>query len=340
MLSAVFQFGAASVVVVGAGIFLTRSADRISEKTGLGRALVGSLLLAGATSLPEFTVIVHSVRLNTPNLGVGDLLGASLLNLLILAILDLVLFRSRSVFSNEFRDQAASAVLTITLAALVGVGILSRFPTSILNVGLFSWILLGAYLFGMRLIHSRKEKDASQPSGDKKGLLRSLLIFGTSTLAILLAAPHLVEAAKTIAEVSGLGETFIGTTLLGISTALPEMVATIAAFRIGAPELALANIFGSNAFNMTLLFPLDLLLEEPLFKAVSQAHGLTALCLIVVTSLAVLSQLTPSRKKRRIELPASAFIILAVLGFLYLLYSSEASAAGDLGFVLFIGNSG
>src|SRR5437588_12177569 len=79
-------------VVVVAGILLGRSADQISNRTGLGEMWTGWVLLAAATSLPEFVTDVSAVRLHTPNLGAGDLFGSSLTNMAILAVLALISF--------------------------------------------------------------------------------------------------------------------------------------------------------------------------------------------------------------------------------------------------------
>ena len=83
------QFIVCAGIIILAGTFLTRYADAIAEITKLGRLVVGSVLLAGATSLPELTVDISAVRLGLADLAVGDLLGSSLMNLLILALLDL-----------------------------------------------------------------------------------------------------------------------------------------------------------------------------------------------------------------------------------------------------------
>ena len=77
-----------------------------------------------------------------------------------------------------------------------------------------------------------------------------------AALLIFLAAPYLAQAAAQIAAETGLGDTFVGTTLVALATSLPELVATIAAMRMGSLDLAIGNIFGSNAFNMLLLVPL------------------------------------------------------------------------------------
>src|SRR3990172_4349029 len=85
----VLQFLGAALAIVVAGTFLTRYADAIGERTRLCRTLAGMMLLATATSLPELAVDCNLARMGLPNLALGDLLGSSLFNLLILAILDL-----------------------------------------------------------------------------------------------------------------------------------------------------------------------------------------------------------------------------------------------------------
>ena len=89
MLLISLEFAILAGIVVAAGIVLAHFADRIADITRLGHLLVGSVLLAGATSLPELTVDITAIRLNMPDLAAGDLLGSSLMNLLILAVCDL-----------------------------------------------------------------------------------------------------------------------------------------------------------------------------------------------------------------------------------------------------------
>ncbi len=95
MAVATLQFVLSAAVIVAAGVALTRFGDAIADLTGLGRLIVGSILLAGATSLPELTVDISAVRFGLPDLAVGDLMGSSLFNLLILAVADLA-HRSRA----------------------------------------------------------------------------------------------------------------------------------------------------------------------------------------------------------------------------------------------------
>ena len=154
MAFAIIQFVLSALIIIVAGFLLTKFADMISEATGWGRLFVGGLLLAGATSLPELMVDLKSIQLDLPDLAVGDLLGSSLFNLLILAALDFIYPSTfwRTTFSPKYFHHSLAAVLTIILTGIAGVGIASRLDISFFGVSLFSWVIVLVYLFGLRLI--------------------------------------------------------------------------------------------------------------------------------------------------------------------------------------------
>jgi cation:H+ antiporter len=65
-----------------------------------------------------------------------------------------------------------------------------------------------------------------------------------------------------LAQQTGLGHAFLGATLLALATSLPEVSTTTAAARHGRYSMAMSNVFGSNAFDVSLLFLADLLYRE------------------------------------------------------------------------------
>lgn len=330
----IFQFVLSALIIIVAGSFLTKYADQISAATGWGRMFVGGLLLAGATSLPELMVDLKSIQLDLPDLAVGDLLGSSLFNLFILAVLDFTYpsaFRL-TAFSPKYLHHSLAAVLTIILTAIVGIGIASRIEISYLGVSLFSWAVVIVYLYGLRLIFLENffnnsllaipsESEQTSPITPKYWpIITAFSGYFTSAFVILLAAPYLVESADEIAKHSGLGHTFVGTTLVALATSLPELVSTLAAFRIGAPDLALGNIFGSNAFNMILFVPLDFMYPKVLFSSVRSIHAVTALSVIAATSIAVMGQLYRKKERSRFAEPSSETVVVVIVLFLFLLY--------------------
>jgi cation:H+ antiporter len=199
-----------------------------------------------------------------------------------------------------------------------------------MGVSLFAWAVLLVYIYGLRLIYLEGNDPSvkSIVSEERrpfdmtkfKSLTLPLLGYSISAFVILAAAPYLVHAADQLAKQSGMGHTFIGTTLVAMATSLPELVATLAAFRLGSPDLALGNIFGSNAFNMILIIPLDFMYPKALFSNVRSLHAVTALSIVVATGVAVMGQLYRKKERSRITEPSSEIVVVVILLFLFLLF--------------------
>jgi len=127
--------------------------------------------------------------------------------------------------------------------------------------------------------------------------------------------------AGQIAEQSGVSTTFIGTALLGIATSLPELVTAIAAVRLGAFDLAVGNLFGSNAFNMAAFFFVDIAYQGgPIFNVITDAHAMTAFWGILLMSAALMGIIYRVEKRYMLIEPDSFAIILGYCIGLWLLF--------------------
>jgi cation:H+ antiporter len=335
MTIAIVEFAIAALVIIIAGTFLSNFADQIAERTGFGRLLIGSILLAGATSLPELTVDISAVRNGMADLALGDLMGSSLFNLLILAILDLSSHSKGRMLSRQAARHALSGNVSAALTAIVAVGLLTQ-PIlaggEILGISYGLWLVALGYVFGVRLVYcdqqaSRVEAAATGGATDHVvpgSWQRPALGFITAAAVIVIVGPYLAHAAGQIADASGLGKTFVGTTLVALSTSLPELVTSLAALRMGAHDLAIGNVLGSNAFNMMLLVPLDLAHKGPILADVSKGHAVTCLAAIVATLVVVLGQLYQVERRRRFVEPDAYLVIVVVFGSLWLIYQMGA----------------
>lgn len=138
---------------------------------------------------------------------------------------------------------------------------------------------------------------------------------------LLVAAPFLAGSANAIAEQSGISTTFIGTSLVGITTSLPELVTAIAAIRLGAFDLAVGNLFGSNVFNMAAFFFVDIAYRSgPLFNAVSDTHAMMGLWSILLMSIGLMGIIYRVEKRYMLIKPDSFLIILGYCPGLWLLF--------------------
>jgi cation:H+ antiporter len=328
MTADIVQFLIAAIVIVAAGAALTQFGEIIATRTKLGGLLVGTILIAGATSLPELGVNVSAVSRGDADLAVGDLVGSSLMNLLILAVLDLTRYSKGRMLSSASAKQALGATSSIALTAIVAIFIMLSGQIGdfeIWRAGPGVIVLLVGYLLCLRLIHRGRQTSATESEKEHAlwpPMLRKLDLKGASIgyaicgAVILAAAPLLSRAAGNLAQQTGLGGTFFGSTFVALSTSLPEVVTTFTAVRIRALDMAMGNILGSNCFNMALLVPLDLVFAGSLLAAVTPSHAYTALCVIVVTAVVLLSQLYPvERKKPILEPDAWLAITLIVASF-------------------------
>jgi cation:H+ antiporter len=322
-------FASAGVAVVFAGSLLARSADAIAEHTGIGRVWVGAVLLAAATSLPELAVDVSAVRMGAADLAAGDLFGSSMANMLVLAVLDLAFPRKRLLRQATF-DHALSASLAIALNAGAALLVLVRLDASVLGVSSGSVVLAAAYLAGTRAVYRHVRRNgatgSAKPATSPPALRVAILRFFAGTGIVLVGGPALAWSARGLAEVSGLGTTFVGTWFVGLTTSLPELVSSLAAVRMGAFDLAVGNLFGSNAFNMLIFVALDL--AEPrqaIFTLVEPAHALTGLFAVVLMSLGVAAIVYRAERRFAMLEPDSLLIIAVYLLALAVLYTRTAA---------------
>lgn len=312
-------FLASGAAIVLAGTSLARSADAIAEASGLGRVWIGSVLLAGATSLPELATDVAAVRMGASDLAVGDLFGSSLANMLILALVDLIPPR-RGVLQRAALDHALAAALAISLNALAAVLVFTRPEVVILGVAPGSVLIALVYVAGMRAVYRHSVRDGAAPAPVRQSIRRPLRGFALAALFVLAAAPAFAWSARGIAEISGLGNTFVGTALVGLATSLPEVVTCLAAVRMGSFDLAVGNLFGSNAINMAILLPLDLAQPGSLFAALDPGHALSGLFAVVLMSLGLAAIVYRARRRFAMLEPDSALIAVAYFAALWLLY--------------------
>jgi cation:H+ antiporter len=326
MLTAGGMFLLSAVVILIAGTKLSHYADQIAEHSGLGRLWIGVVLLAGATSLPEVFTAVSAVLLDEPNIAVGNLVGAGLSNMLTLALIDMV-YRQKRIWQQAALEHALIAALAIILTGLAGLLIVIRQPLPLWHIGLGTLAIAVIYVFGMRVVFRQEDmrRRAQQlerlvaaeaasvnslvPTG---ALKRALMGFSLAALCILVAAPVLAEAAKELAEATSISTTFIGTSLVAVTTTLPELVTTFAAVRLGAYDLAVGNLFGSNAFNMAVLLPADLAYQKgPLLAAVEPTHAVTAFVSILLMSVGLMGIIYRAERRFMLIEPDSLLMIVS-----------------------------
>ncbi len=299
----------------------------IAVRTGLGGMFVGVLLLAGATSLPEVLTTISALSQGVPNLAAGNLLGSNLFNMFLLALLDLM-HRKDRILRKAALKHALTGSLAVFIIGLAVFFIMADIPLQIGWVGADSIMIILVYFFSMRLIQSNQLHGTSRPSekmdipAGTPALWKGLAGFGLAALGLVIVTPWMVRSSAEIAEITGLGTTFVGTTLVAVVTSLPELVTTMAAVKLGADDMAIGNLFGSNLFNMFALGLTDFFyLQGRFLGIIDPAFLLVGMLGLLMTCLGLIGNL--ARLERRVlfvELDALALLIM-YFGGLWQLYS-------------------
>ena len=325
MFGLILQFLALSLVIVAAGTWLARSAGQLSEVTRLGHSFGGLVLLAGATSLPELSVGWSAVHLGADDLAVGGLIGSSLFNLLILAVLDLLTRTRGQMLSRTAAAHTISAIASILLTAIILVFLQLKTGWVWWGIGPGSVIVVLGYLFTLRLVYFDQQWALSESEAEPTPKARDWRPITAAYIAgaaiVFFVAPLVTSTAEHLAEQSGLGHTFFGTAFLSAVTSLPEAVTTLAAIRMGQTDLAVGNIFGSNAFNMVLIGVIDAASPTPLLTVAAPAHSITATAAILVTAVTSLGLLYRAERRWWIIEPDALLVIFLVLASLAVVYA-------------------
>lgn len=145
--------------------------------------------------------------------------------------------------------------------------------------------------------------------------------YGINAMIVIIAAIFLPKIGEGIAETTGLGQTFVGTILIAISTTLPELTVSISAVKMGAIDLAIGTLFGSNIFNIFILAVDDMLfVKGPILSFVNTNHIISALSAILMTAIAIIGLTYRAEKKTLLLAWDSIGILLVYVINLMLLY--------------------
>lgn len=289
-----FLFIIAAIFTVLAAIKLSTYADVLSEKTSLGGMLIGTIFLAGATSLPEVTTSLTAIGLNNPDLAVGNVLGSNLFNLLIIASFDLY-FRKKQIFKGASQSNLYTVYLGMFLTFVIFLSLTIKLPYSVFGIGLDSILLLAIYVIGMFAL-SKKAKEGEEDEGEVPqnssaiSLKRAIIGFSIAAIVILMTGSLLAITGDQIAVITGLGSSFVGSFLIAATTSLPEAVAVLVAIQLRNYNLAIGSVLGSNLFNILILIGADAFYRPaPIISAVSSVHSITAVATFILSVIVVYS---------------------------------------------------
>lgn len=239
------------VVLLAGGWLLVKAAARLSLAFGISPLIVGATVVALGTSSPELSVSMAAALEGSGGLAVGNVLGSNITNiLLVLGIAALI--RPMDVHPSLLRwEMPALAVVTIAVIVAGLTGMVGHLVGAALFAGLIVFVALSLLRHREREVpHGGEELTRASEPLSRWGITREVLLLLAGIGALALGSELTVHGASGIAERVGLSEVAIGLSIVAIGTSLPEIVTTAVAAYHGEREIAVANVVGSNIFNL------------------------------------------------------------------------------------------
>lgn len=241
------------------GTRATRSADVIAEKKGWARAFMGVVFISMITSFPElFTGISAGAIVKSPDIAVGQIVGSCIFNLLIIAVAELV-FRKNKMYQLTGKLNVLPLGFSLIIINLLTILLTIRFKFNFFHVGLSSIIIFFLYLVFMNIIFKERKAEHEEEERYKdKSLAKEIAYFIVSAVIIIAVGIYLPVVGKELAQIMNWSDSFVGVIFLALVTSFPELVVSFATAKIGAIDMLVGNIAGSNLFNIAIIFIIDI----------------------------------------------------------------------------------
>jgi len=274
----ILQYLLLAFIVIYATSRLSYYVDELDKKTHISGAIIGGVLLATITSMPEFiTSITSTVGLNTPGLAFGNVFGSNIFNITILAVADLIFFKQ--MFFNKVKTQKTTNILVIIMYIVFLVPLLLSTFTAVdydtftfkflLVFNIISIIIVILYVLSIRSMNNDETEQSEEES--KLSYKKIGAMFGLWALVVIASSYFVTLVANDLGTELNLGASFAGAIFLGVATSLPEMTAVMTLMRLKNHEAALGNIVGSNVFNMTIISVVDIInVKEDIFTELTK----------------------------------------------------------------------
>jgi len=243
-----------------------------------------------------------------------------------LAVIDLSRRTRGRILSPQAAAHGLASLASILLAAVVAVAVLVPDMPTFGPLHSASGLVILVYMLTFRLVYvDRRVSSGATENGKGKfpslnAWWRPATFYLGSTLGIFLLAPSLASSSVQLSDLLSLSGTFFGAVFLALVTSLPELVTTGEASRMGAEDMAIGNIFGSNAFNLLILVGVDVCYNQPLYSSLGSVHAIAALGVIVTTTVATMGLLYKVEKRILFLEPDAISVVIIAMAFFYLLY--------------------
>ncbi|MBZ4682918.1 MAG: cation:H+ antiporter [Fusobacteriaceae bacterium] len=284
--------------------------DAIGDIKELDKSWIGVVMLASITSLPEMITSIFATLLGHPDMAVSNIFGSNIFNVFIICILDVFIIRDICFTNKIDRGHLLPGFFSILISIFFIFGYIFK-SFNIFHISIVSIIMFIIYLVSMRLIYNYQseyefemenkidieieEKPNLTYNQAKKGFIINAILIVLFGIGLSYTADRI-----SITPIFGitLGASFVGTILLAVATSLPELTVSIQAVKLGAYDMSIGNILGSNLFNLSLLIFIDIFyFKGTMYDKLTEYHLISMAASVIMVLIIVLGTFFSKKKK-------------------------------------------
>ncbi len=304
------------VMLIGGAELFLKSVDKFGAAWSVSPVVMGLTVVAFATGAPELAISLQAAAEGRPDLVLGNIVGSNIANiLLILGVAGLVspLKITNRIIKIDVPVVIAASVLLFVLAMD---GSLTPFDGLLILIALLMYSLfMYTQIKKDRAANQHKEKrEVGEPVTTLfYGKYIFLLLLGL--IFIVMGSRFMVDSAVEIAGILGISELIIGLTIVSIGTSLPEVATSVSAVRRNDSDTAVANVMGSNLYNILLTLGLTIVVAPGALDVSADAIRLDLPIMMIVAG-ACLPLFWPGKMLGRLEAGGFLFYYAAYLTYL------------------------
>lgn len=253
-LATVLLIAGITLLAWGADV-LVRGAVTLAKAARVSTAVIGLTIVAMGTSLPELTVSVAAALRGTPDIALGNVIGSNIFNIgIVLGVTALV--QPIRVHGGAVRlEWPFMFVASFQLLLLARDGHIDRLEGEFFLVALALFTAYAVHV-GRQAVNLEEASNLADEVRRKTppaplGSLGGAAVLVTVGIVLLIVGGEIMlRGAVALAHAAGMTDRVIGLTVVAMGTSAPELATSVMAARRGQSELALANVIGSNIFNV------------------------------------------------------------------------------------------
>ncbi len=255
-ISLVYLAVALFALVRGADVFV-EGAKQMGASLGMSRFAIGVLIVGFGTSLPELASSIAATLGGSPEIVIANVVGSNITNILLIIGVLATIGGRIAIKQNLIKTELPIFMIATTHFFMV-------VHDGVVDI-LEAFLLLGTFIAYLWYLYAEAKKEDSVDlvsKGRRPQLeVRSVVFIVLGIVAVLVGAHYTVTMAVNIATLLMVPIGLISILAIAIGTSLPELFVSLQALKTGESEMAIGNIFGSNAFNILMVIGIPALIS-------------------------------------------------------------------------------